>query len=57
MVDASAVFHVHTDPVEVTAVAQSAILLGAVREGLGERSDLIGGKVVVVHKVCPPSPQ
>lgn len=57
MVDASAVFHVHTDSVEVTAVAQSAILLGAVREGLGERSDLIGGKVVVVQKVCPPSPQ
>lgn len=57
MVDASAVFHVHTDPVEVTAVAQSAILLGGVREGLGERSDLIGGKVVVVQKVCPPSPQ
>lgn len=35
----------------VTAVAQSAILLGAVREGLGERSDLIGGKVVVVQKL------
>lgn len=57
MVDAPAVFHVHTDPVEVTAVTQSAILLGAVREGLGERSDLIGAKVVVVQKVCPPSPQ
>lgn len=57
MVDASTVFHVHTDPVEVTAVAQSAILLGAVREGLGERSDLIGGKVVAVQKVCPPNSQ
>lgn len=57
MLDASTVCNGHTDPVEVAAVAQSAILLGAVREGLGERSDLIGGKVVVVQKVCPPSPQ